>query len=75
MVERHDLEFEVDGDDRLRGWLFTPEAGTLSCPAISMSHGLSRQNECQAQSVPILSDKAARQLSGWQRWNEAKHRG
>jgi hypothetical protein len=39
MVERRDVEFEVDGRDRLRGWLFTPEAGTLSCPAISMAHG------------------------------------
>ena len=39
MVERRDVEFEVDGGDRLRGWLFAPEAGTLSCPAISMAHG------------------------------------
>jgi hypothetical protein len=39
MVERRDIEFEVEGGDCLRGWLFTPEAGTLSCPAISMAHG------------------------------------
>ena len=39
MVERRDVEFEVEGGDRLRGWLFTPEVGTLSCPTISMAHG------------------------------------
>ena len=39
MVDRRDVEFEVDGGDRLRGWLFTPESGALSCPAISMAHG------------------------------------
>jgi fermentation-respiration switch protein FrsA (DUF1100 family) len=39
MVERSDIEFEVEGGDRLRGWLFTPTAGTISCPAISMAHG------------------------------------
>jgi len=39
MVERSDIEFEVEGGDRLRGWLFKPKAGTLSCPAISMAHG------------------------------------
>jgi uncharacterized protein len=39
VVERRDVEFEVEGGDRLRGWLFTPEAGTLSCPTISMAHG------------------------------------
>src|SRR5271168_3704405 len=39
MVERSDIEFEVEGGDRLRGWLFTPKPGTISCPAISMAHG------------------------------------
>jgi cephalosporin-C deacetylase-like acetyl esterase len=39
MVERRDVEFEVERGDRLRGWLFTPEAETVSCPAISMAHG------------------------------------
>jgi len=39
VVERRDVEFEVERGDRLRGWLFTPDAGTLSCPAISMAHG------------------------------------
>jgi hypothetical protein len=24
MVEPRDIEFEVEGGDRLRGWLFTP---------------------------------------------------
>src|ERR1700730_15507216 len=39
MVERRDVEFGVDGGDRLRGWLFLPSkrAGPLS--AISVAHG------------------------------------
>jgi hypothetical protein len=45
MVERRDVEFEVERGDRLRGWLFTPEAGTLSCPAISMAHGYAGEKE------------------------------
>ena len=39
MVERRDAEFEVEGGDRLRGWLFLPEAKTGPHPAISMAHG------------------------------------
>jgi len=38
MVKRNDVEFEVDGGDKLRGWLFVPEhAGRR--PAITMAHG------------------------------------
>jgi uncharacterized protein len=39
MVERRDVEFEVDGGDRLRGWLFLPENRPARHPAISMAHG------------------------------------
>ncbi len=39
MVARSDIEIEVEGGDRLRGWLFTPKEPALSCPAISMAHG------------------------------------
>jgi hypothetical protein len=28
MIERRDVEFEVEGGDRLRGWLFVPETST-----------------------------------------------
>jgi uncharacterized protein len=39
MVERRNIEFEVDGGDRLRGWLFVPATGEGAHPAISMAHG------------------------------------
>jgi fermentation-respiration switch protein FrsA (DUF1100 family) len=39
MVERRDVDFEVEGGDRLHGWLFVPENGSARHPAISMAHG------------------------------------
>jgi hypothetical protein len=39
MVERRDIEFEVEGGDHLRGWLFRPGQGGGPHPAISMAHG------------------------------------
>jgi dienelactone hydrolase len=39
MVEPRDVEFEVEGGGRLRGWLFTPTAALKPYPAISMAHG------------------------------------
>ncbi|MEJ8810832.1 alpha/beta fold hydrolase [Variovorax ureilyticus] len=38
MVKRTDVEFEVDGGVKLRGWLFVPE-GEGRRPAITMAHG------------------------------------
>jgi cephalosporin-C deacetylase-like acetyl esterase len=35
MVERRDVEFGVDGGDRLRGWLFLPSKRAGRLPAIS----------------------------------------
>jgi uncharacterized protein len=39
MVARRDVDFEVEGGVRLRGWLFVPENGSARHPAISMAHG------------------------------------
>jgi hypothetical protein len=39
VVERRDIEFEVEGGDRLRGWLFQPDEDAGLHPAISMAHG------------------------------------
>jgi cephalosporin-C deacetylase-like acetyl esterase len=39
MVERRDVEFEVEGRDRLRGWLFLPSKRAGPLPAISLAHG------------------------------------
>jgi len=39
VVERRNIEFEVDGGDRLRGWLFVPATGVGAHPAVSMAHG------------------------------------
>jgi cephalosporin-C deacetylase-like acetyl esterase len=38
MIERRDMEFELEGGDRLRGWLFVPETRSGRHPAISMAH-------------------------------------
>lgn len=38
MVKRSDVEFEVDGGVKLRGWLYTPP-GEGRRPAITMAHG------------------------------------
>jgi fermentation-respiration switch protein FrsA (DUF1100 family) len=38
LVQRRDVEFEVEGADHLRGWLFMPETSGPH-PAISMAHG------------------------------------
>src|SRR6201984_876835 len=39
MVERRDVDFEVEGGDRLRGWLFVPSNGSAKLPAVSIAHG------------------------------------
>ncbi|SFM20291.1 alpha/beta hydrolase [Variovorax sp. OV329] len=38
MVQRRNVEFEVDGGVKLRGWLFVP-TGSAPRPAITMAHG------------------------------------
>ncbi|MGF6600772.1 fermentation-respiration switch protein FrsA (DUF1100 family) [Paraburkholderia sp. GAS448] len=38
MIKRTDVEFEVDGNVKLRGWLFVPP-GEGRRPAITMAHG------------------------------------
>jgi uncharacterized protein len=44
MVERHDVEFDAEGDVTLRGWLFVPD-GTGPHPAITMAHGFAGVKE------------------------------
>jgi fermentation-respiration switch protein FrsA (DUF1100 family) len=39
MIERRDVEFEVEGGDYLRGWLFVPAGTDGARPVISMAHG------------------------------------
>ena len=39
MVEPRNVEFEAEGGDHLRGWLFTPATVRKRYPAISMAHG------------------------------------
>ena len=39
MIERRDVEFEVQGGDRLRGWAFVAENSSARHPTISMAHG------------------------------------
>jgi hypothetical protein len=39
MVERRDVEFAVEGGDRLRAWLFLPSERVGKLPAISLAHG------------------------------------
>jgi uncharacterized protein len=39
MVECRDVDFPVEGGDRLRGWLFVPSNRKGKLPAISMAHG------------------------------------
>ena len=39
MVKRTDVEFEVDGGVKLRGWLFVPEESSGRRPAITLAHG------------------------------------
>jgi fermentation-respiration switch protein FrsA (DUF1100 family) len=41
MVQRTDVEFEADGGVKLRAWLFVPDTGRKSYPAITMAHGYS----------------------------------
>jgi cephalosporin-C deacetylase-like acetyl esterase len=44
MVQRHDVEFPVEGGMTLRGWLFVPE-GRAPHPAITMAHGFAGVKE------------------------------
>jgi uncharacterized protein len=44
MVQRMDVEFPVEGDVTLRGWLFVPD-GAGPHPAISMAHGFAGVKE------------------------------
>ena len=39
MITRLDVEFEVEGNERLRAWLFMPDGAAGPRPAISMAHG------------------------------------
>jgi fermentation-respiration switch protein FrsA (DUF1100 family) len=39
MTKRLDVEFDVEGNDRLRAWLYVPDVATEPRPAISMAHG------------------------------------
>jgi uncharacterized protein len=39
------VEFEVDGGDRLRGWIFVPGNRSARHPAISMAHGYAAVKE------------------------------
>jgi uncharacterized protein len=39
MVQRRNVQFEVEGGDRLRGWLFLPPKAAGPGPAISLAHG------------------------------------
>jgi hypothetical protein len=39
MVQRTDVEFEVDGGVKLRAWLFVPDDPSRRYPAITMAHG------------------------------------
>src|SRR5919202_4455574 len=41
---RQDIEFQAEGP-RLRGWLFTPDAGSPPFPTIVMAHGFSAVKE------------------------------
>jgi uncharacterized protein len=54
MVKRRDVDFEVEGGDRLRGWLFQPEVEVGPHPAISMAHGYAGVKE-HAQIPPCRS--------------------
>src|SRR5882757_9218481 len=44
MVQRQDVEFAVEGDATLRGWLFVPD-GAGPHPAITMAHGFAGVKE------------------------------
>jgi cephalosporin-C deacetylase-like acetyl esterase len=44
MVERQDVEFDVEGNVTLRGWLFVPD-GAGPHPGISMAHGFAGVKE------------------------------
>lgn len=44
MVVRQDVEFDVEGDVTLRGWLFAPD-GVGPHPAITMAHGFAGVKE------------------------------
>src|ERR671932_2708506 len=41
---RQDIEFQAEGP-RLRGWLFTPDAGSGPFPTVVMAHGFSAVKE------------------------------
>jgi fermentation-respiration switch protein FrsA (DUF1100 family) len=44
MVQRHDVEFPVEGGETLRGWLFVPD-GPAPHPAVTMAHGFAGVKE------------------------------
>jgi uncharacterized protein len=44
MAQRQDIEFSVEGDVTLRGWLFVPD-GPGPHPGITMAHGFAGVKE------------------------------
>jgi dienelactone hydrolase len=45
MTTRLDVEFEVEGNERLRAWLYVPDTPTGPRPAVSMAHGYAGTRE------------------------------
>ena len=50
MVQRQDVEFPVEGDVILRGWLFVPD-GPGPHPGITMAHGFAGVKEHGLEAV------------------------
>ena len=53
MVQRQDVEFTVEGDVTLRGWLFVPD-GPGPHPGITMAHGFAGVKEHGLEGLPGL---------------------
>lgn len=45
MTTRKEVEFDVGGGVKLRGWLFIPATSANACPAITMAHGFAGVKE------------------------------
>ena len=55
MVQRQDIEFTVEGDVTLRGWLFVPD-GPGPHPGITMAHGFAGVNRQLQKLLNELDD-------------------
>ena len=52
MIDRRDIGVEIEGGDRLRGWLFVPASASKRYRAITMAHDYAGRRSTASSLLP-----------------------